>query len=247
REVGDGLRAGEYLVDYAPLDQLLEERVQVTPAGSLPADLDPARLRGKLVLIGNATPDRTTDMTHLPGRPDEVPGIFAHACGVYTLVAHPRYELHHFVRLGLDVLLAAVLITVVFGVRLYLDRIGAEHSFAHRVELFTILVLIVAVWIGGDQLPERFGLIWTDYVLVVLALLLHPYAGTVLETVAERIPAVGQLARRVGMARRKELAAERPAEPAEPERMIVEEPDEDPAPLDVPVPDPADRESRTPG
>jgi len=261
REAGEGLKAGEYLVDYSPLAQLLEERVPVTPAGGLPADLEPARLRGKLVLIGYATPDRTTDMTHLPGRPDEVPGIFAHACGVHTLVAQPLYELHHFVRLGLDVLLAAVLIVVVFGVRLHLERIGAEHSVAHRVELLTILILMSGVWIGGSMLPERFGLIWTDYVLVVLALLLHPYAGTVTETVAERVPALGQLARSLGMVRRKEVNRGQRVDPAEPElapvpnlepareRLAVEEPHEEHAPLDESLPDvpaAADRAPRAP-
>lgn len=197
RTVGDGVDAGEYLVDYGPLRQLLETRIQVEPTGKLPVGLDTARLRGKLVLVGYATPDRTTDMTRLPGRMDEVPGIFAHACGVYTLVAHPLYELQHGVRLGLDLLLAAVLIGVVFGVRVYLERVGAGPAAANRVELLTILVLMAGVWIGGSQLPMRLGLIWSDYVLVVLALLLHPYAGTVLETVVERVPPVGRLAGRL--------------------------------------------------
>jgi CHASE2 domain-containing sensor protein len=242
REAGEGLKAGEYLVDYSPLDQLLAERIPVTASGDLPPDLDPERLRGKLVLVGYATPDRTTDMTQLPGRRAEVPGIFAHACGVNTLVTHPLYELHHFVRLGLDLLLGAVLIGIVFGVRLYLERSGAEHSVAHRVELLTILALMIGVWIGGSTLPERFGLIWTDYVLVVLALLLHPYAGTVTETVAERVPAVGRLAYRLGVVSRKKLTSLKPVETHSPsvaalEQAGAEESHEVHASLDEPLPD----------
>lgn len=249
RQVGEGLEAGEYLVDYSPLDQLLEERIQVTPSGKLPADLDPARLRGKLVLVGYATPDRTTDMTHLPGRRDEVPGIIAHACGAYTLLAQPLYELHHFVRLGLDVLLAAVMIAIVFGVRLHLERIGAEHSIAHRVELFTILALMIGVWIGGSELPGHLGLIWTDYVLVVLALLLHPYAGALTETAAERMPAIGRLVRRFGLVRRKMPEPPRPTESSEPtSEPDAEEPYADHASPDEPraeLPAP-DRGARAP-
>jgi CHASE2 domain-containing sensor protein len=186
------IHALEYLVDYSPVRQLMDERIKADRMGRLPTDLEPARLAGKLVLVGYATPGRSTDMTRVPGYEDEVPGVFAHAAGVYTLVDRPLYELRHLFRLVLDLVLAAVLVGIVFGVRLRLHRAGAEHATAHRVELFTILGLIVVVWVAGSQLPLRLGLIWTDYILVVLALLLHPYAGTMLEAIGERLSVFGR-------------------------------------------------------
>lgn len=188
RSPGRGLEVSEFIVDYAPLEDLVEKRVRVGKDGKLPAEVEPGEIAGKMVLVGYATPDRTTDMTRIPGRPREYPGVFTHACAAYTLVEAPFYELSHGVRLALDALLAAVILLIVFGVRFYYSRKPGVEVATHRIEAFVILGLVVLVWLAGSELPIRMRLIWTDYVLVVGALLLHPYAGQGWEWLWESIP-----------------------------------------------------------
>lgn len=187
RAAGPALSVREFLVDYSPLGRLLESRIAVEPDGSLPEHAGDGEIAGKLVLVGYATPDKTTDMVRVPGREDEVPGVFAHACAVHTLVERPFFELNDKVRLLLDLFLAAVLLAVVFGVRLWAEWRGWKGVNPHRLELVTILVLVVITWMAGSELPIKAGVVWTDYVLVVLALFAHPYAGTVWEWLVERI------------------------------------------------------------
>ncbi len=186
RPVDRQFTAYEFLVDYSPAEQLMAERLLVDGAGRLPRAIPAERIWDKLVLVGNGTPDRSTDMTRLPGHPDEVPGVYAHACAVHTLVERPLYALSEGFRLLLDPALGLVLIAVVFGARALLERQGHAPASSHRLELLTILILVTVTWMVGANAPIWFGLVWTDYVLVFLALLLHPYAGTVWEGICER-------------------------------------------------------------
>ncbi len=189
RTVGPELEASEFLVDYSPANSLLERRVKVDQNGNLPRELETS-LTGKLVLVGYATPDKTTDMVRLPGHDEEEPGILTHACAANTLVARPFFRLRPGVEQLVDVLLAGIMLGAVFGVRWRAERRGEPAVNVHRLQALAIAGLVVATCWLGTQLPIRAALVWADYAVVALALLLHPYVEHLWEWFWEFLPVV---------------------------------------------------------
>ncbi len=163
--------ASEFLIDYAPLDQLLAQRVIVDTA----ADVAKAggRIAGKIVLVGKATPGRTTDQFSVPGRGMPVPGVLLHASAAFTLLQAPLFRLTHAGRALAD--FGAALL--VFGPVLLLgvgwrSWTGSDLP-AHRLHAAITVAVVFAVIAVGHFLVTSLRLIWTDYLMVVGALLLH--------------------------------------------------------------------------
>lgn len=189
-QVEPDLKAGEFLVDFSPIQALKDMRITTTSA-SVIADFGWA-INGKVVLIGDGETDSRRDTFYIPGlgSPQGVPGIYKHAAAAYTLIKAPLYELTTLGRIGLDLLLSAMVLVPVAGFRAFVSR-RTTNRFAEKtaVGLLTAFVTIV-VLIMGVFFVHYTRMIWDDFLFVIVALWLH-------SVVAEKLSALGASIRKV--------------------------------------------------
>lgn len=168
-----GGTAAEFLIDFSPLEDLQ------TPGKTLRFALPSAissqgeLLRDKVILIGEATLDKTSDTFIAPGREELTPRIFQLACGVYTLIQGPLYELTGWGRVFIDVMLSGTILIMVSSIRWYYKDRSQREVAAHRLQKFLTLVVGLAAMIFGVLFVRAHGVMWDDFILVVVALLLH--------------------------------------------------------------------------
>jgi hypothetical protein len=179
-----------FYVDYSVLDTLQDEdhsfywripksnpasdgRERICDVKGNPVDNFPT---GRIVLIGDTKSPEVQDMFNVPGNPVPVPGLYLLGCSAYTLLRHPLYELTLLGRITLDILLSlVVLIVVTFLQGIYLKQSSDVHAERiHRV--LTCVVVVLAAWFGIVTFGST-RLIWTDFTVVLLALLVHAYAS----------------------------------------------------------------------
>jgi CHASE2 domain-containing sensor protein len=163
--------ASEFLVDYAGLERLMDQRVVAKDANAITAER--TRIAGKIVLIGKATPGQAADEFNVPGRGTPVPGIYLHAAASYTLLQAPLYRLTHAGRVAADGLAALCVFGTILIVRLSYSRWAHRELATHRMHVLLTAVVILTVIVIGHYLVSTIRLIWTDYLMVVGALLLH--------------------------------------------------------------------------
>jgi hypothetical protein len=163
--------ASEFLVDYGGLERLMDQRVIATDAEGITAKRD--RIAGKIVLIGKAKPGQAADQFNVPGRGSPVPGIYLHAAASYTLLQAPLYRLTRAGRIAADVLAALCVFGTILIVSLWYSRLAHSELATHRMHILLTAVVVLTVIVIGHFLVGTIRLIWTDYLMVVGALLLH--------------------------------------------------------------------------
>lgn len=168
-----GGTAAEFLIDFSPLEDL--QAPDHTLRLALPSAISSqaALLRDRVILIGEATLDKTSDTFIAPGREDITPRIFQYACGVYTLIKNPLYELTGWGRLFIDVLLSGMILIIVSSIRWYYKDRTPKQVAAHRLQKFLTFIVGLAAIIFGVLFVRAHHVMWDDFILVVVALLLH--------------------------------------------------------------------------
>lgn len=126
-----------------------------------------ASLRNRLVILGDA--NEATDPFNIPTESDVVPGVFVIASTAYTLVREPLFEFRQVFRLTIDVAISLGLI----GGLCYLCCTKTKEA-AERLAFWYITAFILAVLMLGVVLVRLFSIMWLDFILIVLALFLHP-------------------------------------------------------------------------
>ena len=172
------LRKTEFLVDYSPLDKLISTAVDAANPTALAA----ANLGGKVVLLGRTS--NTTDMFTIPGRPEHpYPGVFLHACAAYTLLEnYPLYHLKESGRILFDVIFSLAIFVPLLWNRLRKHRQGKEVVIGHHAPsiascIEAAILVFLAIW-----LVRWTHLMWDDFILVALALVVHtPIEHTTVE------------------------------------------------------------------
>jgi CHASE2 domain-containing sensor protein len=130
--------------------------------------------RNKIVLLGDANPDTSADKFIVPGEHEPIPGIYIHASAIYTLSQAPLYQLSWRGRWFVDLLLAVVVIGTISSIRwYYIGRTTREFAH-HKVEGFLIFLVVIVTIVVAAGLVHRHRVLWTDFVLAIFALLLHP-------------------------------------------------------------------------
>lgn len=169
----DKVNATQFLADYS-LVKALQNRARPIKDFAPPlSGREKEMLFDKIVLLGNDDPSRQ-DMQILPNG-KMVPGVYFHACAAATLAGSPLYEFGFWQSLGLDFLLAFVLIGGYTLIRLWLHR----QDKTLNVELKVLFVLLSAfvVWSAvrlaqGGMIPG-IHIMWLDFILVAVAYLMH--------------------------------------------------------------------------
>ena len=196
-QVEPDLKAGEFLVDFSPIQALTDLRITTITPGVI-ADFGWA-IKDKVVLIGDGETDSRRDTFYIPGlgAPQGVPGIYKHAAAAYTLIKAPLYELTPLGRIGLDLLLSAMVLVPVAGFRAFVSR-QTENRFAEKtaVGLLTAFVTII-VLIVGVFFVHYTRIIWDDFLFVLLALWLHSVVAEKLYALWASIKKVPDLATKV--------------------------------------------------
>jgi hypothetical protein len=170
---GEDLTIGEFLVDYSAIDPLKEYQTMRTIQPETIRDQGHL-FKGKMVLIGDATLGKATDLFVPPDRNQVVPGIFFHASAAYTLVRRPLYHITLPGRIVIDLLEAVGILLAILGIRLYFKRKTRKEVNTHRLEgAFTILIVLLAIFIGV-LMVHKTCVVWSDFILAIAALVLHP-------------------------------------------------------------------------
>lgn len=182
--------ASEFLIDYGALETLVHDRVRVSNA----ADLSKYEniLQGKLVLIGRATPEQTSDQFVVPGRGEPVQGVYIHASAAYTLLEAPLYRMTEFGRLSADFLVSVAVFGTIAVIRWVYSRRTRSQIAVHRMHLILTTLVVIAVILFGHFLVQTTRLIWTDFLLVVGALLIHSPAERLFYWLRSKVPIAWQ-------------------------------------------------------
>lgn len=187
KELGHGVGVGEFPVDYSPLEALVEGRLKTKDPRAVRDSGD--LLRGKIVLIGNGTDCGARDCFAVPGREEPFPGVYLHASAAYTLTRAPLFELTWPGRLAADALLALAVLLGVTCVQLLARRLTRREVAAHGLQIFFTALVMAAAFVGGVMFVGATRLMWSDFIMVLLALLLHPPAHRLFEKVRGRLAA----------------------------------------------------------
>jgi hypothetical protein len=165
------LSATEFLVDYSSLQALIASTKEVyDPDAGVAINVG---VGGKIVLLGR-TKD-TGDMFTVPGSPERsYPGVYLHACAAQTLLEnYPLYELTWPGRILLDLSISLAIFGSLLASRLRRNRKGREVTLGHRVPGYLSCFMALVVTICAVGLVRWTHLMWDDFILVVVALLVH--------------------------------------------------------------------------
>ena len=165
------------LVNYSKLDQMKVAAAPDTSAESIKRA--GAKYSGKLVILGDLF---SADRVPVPGRVLDEPGSLVLASATYTLIKEPLFEFKWWVRVALDFLIAGLIIFAVAMIR----RRSPDTSWISKQAVF-VYVAVLVVLIGGWQLVTWAGILWLDFLLVALALLLHPKTEHFVDHLLEKL------------------------------------------------------------
>lgn len=172
KRLAPGLEVGEFLVDFSPLERLKETRLRtINPV----VVRDQAhQFKDRVVLVGDATPDKAEDPFPVPAREEYFPGIYLHAAAAHTLIEAPLYEVTHAGRVVIDVLLSAAVILGVALVGFYFSGRSKRRVASHRVQGLLIILVVALALVLGVVFVRETRLIWTDFILALGMLAMHP-------------------------------------------------------------------------
>jgi hypothetical protein len=125
-----------------------------------------------MVILGDGKV-RGADAFIVPGRDETIPGVYLHACAAYTFAREPMYEFKLVVRLALDFFLSLIVFFCIAVVRYqHLNDYRAFHYDKHRSVI--IYVIEIVILLAAVVFVYWLGLLWLDFLLVAIALWLHP-------------------------------------------------------------------------
>lgn len=164
------LSGKQYFLNTSALDQFDREKIVVrSPDDIRPGGEEEARLHNAIVLVGSD--DRFLDAAIIGSQHRS--GIFLHALGVYTKLFAPVYEVQPLARLLLAVVVTLLMFGASLGIRrMYIARSGNLNI--GRLTFLTSLSVAGLILLAGSLLVRYYGILWTDYFLVLLLLLVHP-------------------------------------------------------------------------
>lgn len=175
KELKQGVHVAEFFVDYSSLKSQIEDRTLATINPEVIRDQG-HRLRGKIVLLGRAAlDDDDTELFNVASRDQQIPGVFLHASAVSTLTHAPLYELTGSSRLAIDLILSVIILLSVIAIRLFFMNPGERDVSGHKLQIFLTWVVVVIALTVGVMFVTKTRLMWSDFVMVLGALVLHPY------------------------------------------------------------------------
>jgi CHASE2 domain-containing sensor protein len=172
-ELGVGGEIVEFPVDYSALDELKRNKTLRTTSPDLVREQG-SRFHNKIVLIGRAATGEAKDTFFVAGQTQPISGVYIHASAAYTIAKAPLYELKWKSRLVIDAIMSGGILLVVIGIRLRFRKSASVRISTSKVQtLLTVIVVGVAI-ITGVVLVRVTCVLWTDFILALGAVVLHP-------------------------------------------------------------------------
>jgi hypothetical protein len=172
KELGEGGSVTEFLVDYGPLDHLIEKRLRTSDPNEIKKN--GKLFENKIVLIGDGTLGASEDTSVVPGKSQPISGVYVHASAAYTLTKMPLYELNWKGRLVIDVVLVAIVLLLVALVKFIFRKEREKRIATERIQLIFIGMVVAAAFGVGVLFVHETCVMWNDFILALGALVLHP-------------------------------------------------------------------------
>jgi CHASE2 domain-containing sensor protein len=167
KDPNEQFTSGLVLVNYSKLEALQSESLSTVSKQSI-ADLG-QRFHNKFVIVGDASD--STDTFLVPGRFVPVPGVYLHACNLYSLTVEPFFELKKSFRLAVDFLSAFLVLLSVAIIRWKRRNESFDWHSKQRRLIWWSAGLSILIGILAVRLLD---VLWLDFFLGVFVLLLHP-------------------------------------------------------------------------
>lgn len=191
REVpGQPFTGQEFAIDFGALPRLMTTTVPAATAADVAASR--VDLTNKIVLVGRAQTGRTTDLFTVPAQAEPVAGVYVHAAAAYTLVESPLFELTTWGRVAADLAAALVPLVSILAIRWWRITYAKKDSHDHELARRLMIATAIGIFVLGYFFIVKTGILWTDYLMVVLALLLHgplERLGGLISRLVRRVPA----------------------------------------------------------
>lgn len=177
KHLKENMEYADALVNYSKLEAIQESKLFTISEASVRESRE--KFRDRMVILGDGTKEKAVDTFVVAGRQEAVPGVYLHAAAAYTFAKEPMYEFKFWVRLALDLLLSLSIIALVVVSR-YRRRNDRKIFDWHRLQNRLVLGFLVGVGLLAVLLVRYTGVLWLDFLLVMLALWLHPKVEKVL-------------------------------------------------------------------
>ena len=161
------------LTNYSELSGLQLEQIAATVPETILENAP--RFRDRAVIVGDVQNFQGHDHFDIGLlHPDDLPGVFLHACGAATAQAPPLLELTHHGRIALDLIIAALLVGLITLIRICIAlRSGSDVADSDRLFRRLVAWAIVICVVFAVGFIQKTHVMWTDFICVVLALVAH--------------------------------------------------------------------------
>ena len=177
------LEAREFFVDFSGTARLMAAAVRVKSARDLTDKT--AALSGRVVLVSAA--GKPSDQFDVPGQGSPVPGVYVHAAAVNTLLDAPLYKLTDVGRVVADVLATMIPLGIIFAFEWSRRKRDVAEAAAERLFRSLALGMAAVIVVFGYFWIDWTGVLWTDFLMVIGALLLHAPAERLVDRGVERL------------------------------------------------------------
>jgi CHASE2 domain-containing sensor protein len=116
-----------------------------------------------------------------------VPGVYFHACAVYTLIRGPLLGITAGARVGLDLLVATAVLLCLSWWRLYYRGTAGEETVTYQGYIGLTSLAAIAVLVAGYGLVQYARILWTDSLVIAAALVFHSLLAARIEKGTKRV------------------------------------------------------------
>jgi CHASE2 domain-containing sensor protein len=183
KQAEDDVEYVDALLNYSKLEAV--QQTNLLNSSAISVKEFSRKFKGRIVILGNGALG-ASDSVITPIHEEPVPGVYIHACALYTLIREPMYEFKSWFRVLIDTALPLIVLIVVaaFRVRHRSDKTPYDwHKLQRRI-----------VWLGGCGifaaailLVNAVGVLWLDFLFIAAGLLLHPWVEKKLAVFWHRI------------------------------------------------------------
>src|SRR6266536_4473544 len=163
------LESEESTIDYSYLKRITQDVLPVLDAVSY--GKMKAKIKGRMILLGDTNPAKGD---RFPTRVGEIPGVFVLAAGANTIATLPLNRLRPLGRIGMDLMLALIIFCLVEFSSGFSRWLKGSHTHAsYGLNIVLTFVAIILVTVVSVFLVRWTRLLWTDFVLVCVVLLIQ--------------------------------------------------------------------------
>ena len=171
RHLQENMEYADALVNYSKLEAI--QQTKLLTISEISVKESGEKFRNRMVILGDGTKEKAVDTFIVAGRKEPISGVYLHASAAYTFAREPMYEFKFWVRLSLDFLLSLLIIAWVAVARY--RHLGERKIFHwHKLQNRLVLGFLLGICVLAFLLVRYTGILWLDFLLVMLALWLHP-------------------------------------------------------------------------